>query len=504
MLEEDLAVGLMYKLLFVPLFQNVSIFGKVLSFVFRVLRIFIGLIAFVLASTYFALVAIYWFSLPLLIYFNFYTNFNLLIIFFGTTFFVIHYFTHPQKKVWQVYAASSFASGINKLTGDIWLSSRFNKSHIDSKNIINNPRVQLFLLSFECQNFTPDFQIKDLDQLGKDAFELAVKSNSPYIEPEHFFVALVYQQTDVEKALSQLGVEKVDTEEALRYLQKRNDSWRRVFIWDTDFPKRHLKGINREWLGAPTPLLDSVSKDLTREVAMHGSAECIGRSDVYSQMVDVLSHEMYKNVLLVAPSGSGKTALIRHLAKQIVAGNISDELSIKRLVILNFSELLSGLRSDEDVINRIHASLEEAQSVGNVIVVIEEVHKLCLDNDKSDLYSAIKPFLQYGNFQFIATTEPECYTQILKTHSIFSQFFTTINLPVISRDNTMEILESKAVEIERKYRLKVTFVSLKKCLEIGEKNTDKALPASAIIVLNKAINGSEEKWIDVKAIERLV
>src|SRR3989344_5558853 len=65
-LEEDLAVSLMWRLLFVPLFHDSSIVGRILSFLFRLIRIIMGLFAFFAASAILVVVALYWFALPLL------------------------------------------------------------------------------------------------------------------------------------------------------------------------------------------------------------------------------------------------------------------------------------------------------------------------------------------------------------------------------------------------------------------------------------------------------
>ena len=65
LLEEDLAVFLMWRLIFVPLFHDSSFVGRVLSFLFRLFRILIGLFAFALASLTLALIAFYWFGLPI-------------------------------------------------------------------------------------------------------------------------------------------------------------------------------------------------------------------------------------------------------------------------------------------------------------------------------------------------------------------------------------------------------------------------------------------------------
>jgi hypothetical protein len=60
-LEEDLAVGLMTKLLFVPLFHDSTIVGHALSFIFRLGRIIIGLFAFGIATILLIAAALYTF-----------------------------------------------------------------------------------------------------------------------------------------------------------------------------------------------------------------------------------------------------------------------------------------------------------------------------------------------------------------------------------------------------------------------------------------------------------
>lgn len=47
-LEEDLGVGIMFKLLFTPLFKDNTIFGHIMSFFFRLGRIILGLGAILL------------------------------------------------------------------------------------------------------------------------------------------------------------------------------------------------------------------------------------------------------------------------------------------------------------------------------------------------------------------------------------------------------------------------------------------------------------------------
>ena len=65
-LEEELAVGLMFRLLFIPLFHDSSFVGRIVSFFFRIFRIFIGLFAIVFATTLIVILALIWLMLPLI------------------------------------------------------------------------------------------------------------------------------------------------------------------------------------------------------------------------------------------------------------------------------------------------------------------------------------------------------------------------------------------------------------------------------------------------------
>lgn len=51
------------------------------------------------------------------------------------------------------------------------------------------------------------------------------------------------------------------------------------------------------------------------------------------------------NPLLVGPAGVGKTAIVEGLAQKIVAGEVPESLKNKRLISIDLSTLMSGVRS---------------------------------------------------------------------------------------------------------------------------------------------------------------
>jgi ATP-dependent Clp protease ATP-binding subunit ClpC len=499
-LEEDLAVGLMWKLLFVPLYHDSSIVGRILSLIFRLIRIFIGLVAFALISAVVLIAAIYWYALPILLFFNFFAGFRLitlLIIFFGVGLFVVHKFTHPHKKVWQVHDS--------KL---IWSSSKLKKQQVNISFLLKHFEVINLIKSLELDpSVFVHLSIPNPEGLASIAFELAKKTESAYIGPNHFFIASLQTLPNIEEFLLPFQLSVEDLKNALFYQEQKKNKWRLVYFWEDDFAVHHLKGVNRGWLSIPTPYLDQFAEDLTKTAAQFGYDDFIGRKNTVSEVITILSQDQNRNVCLVGSPGTGKSTLVRYLAKLIIQGDAPSSITSKRLVALDTTRLLSGIRSEGELADRITILFREVQSAGNLMVTIEEFHTLGVGEAGSfyNLYSLLLPYIDSSTFQFIATTEPENYTKIIETNGAFARLFTKIELSPASIEETVLILEDRAIELERYKKIRITYRAIKKITElVPELIHDRVLPDSALAILAEALPSTRSGVIDSEIIEQVL
>ncbi|MCL5784723.1 MAG: ATP-dependent Clp protease ATP-binding subunit [Patescibacteria group bacterium] len=499
-LEEDLAVGLMWRLLFVPLFHDSSFVGRLLSFFFRGFRIIVGLITFALVSLILFLIALYWFLTPLMA-FMLRDNFGVVakvLVFAGVVLFVRHIVAHPPKKVWQI-----------KKLDDLWKCSLVKKSDLDLVKLLKTPRVQNLLLYLEqtpttfstlAANIFPEVVLQRTWDLGK---RLVV----PYLGPEHFFVAMLESTPNIYQQLLKLDLSLEDFFDALDFLKRKEETWRMVHLWDEEFRVRHLKGINRGWLGVPTPSLDTVSEDLTRWAGRTSVPDFVGRPEVVSRVINTLSLEQGRNVVLVGEPGSGRGALVSYLAKLIVSGDAPASLATKRLIRLDETKLLAGIQTQGELAQRVKDVFEEVQFSGNIIVFVDEIQNMGLGEVGSEfnLYSLLLPYIEGSTFQFIATTENSNYTRILEKNGSFARLFAKIELPPASESETVDILKNQAIEHERYKKIRSSLLAIKSMAKLTSQYVhDRVLPDSALQVFEQSLVVAEDGWIKKATVEKVI
>ena len=487
-LEEDLAVILMWKLLLIPLFHDSSYVGRVLSFLFRLSRIFMGIFAFASITIFIFIAGVYWMILPVLAILNIPNLFSPILFLIGLGLFVINIITYPQKKVWQISSK------------DLYKASFLKEKDLNLAILLKNQGVLSLLENLEIKpESLPVLSLEKLDEIGVKALELAKKTNSKYITGAHFFVAILENNPNIDNFLVERNLKILDFENALNHIELRKNKWRKVYVWDEDFAVHHLKGVNRGWLGAPTPNLSLVGEDLTMEASKVGFDDFERSNGVPEEIINILSQETGRNVIIVGAPGVGKSSLIRHLADLIIAGDAPPALAIKRLVLLDLSKLVSGMQNQGDLAGRIKAIFDEVSFSQNVIIAVEEIHELL------ELYPLMQPYLESDKFQFIGTTELENYSNILEKNGAFARIFRKVELPPATVVETMKIMEDMAIKIESKGKIRITYLSVKEIVDLSSKLLhQKVLPDSAISVFKEAITKAENGWVTSSLIKHLI
>lgn len=499
-LEEDLAVRLMLRLLFVPLFHDVTFVGRMMSVAFRFGRVSVGLFAMFAVTLLIGALALYWFALPVAAFiFGGTIGWISKVLFFsGGVLFVNHLLAHPHKKTWQIQKFS-----------DIWSCSLIKVQDLNLNNLLQKDEVKNLLTYLEV---TPT-QIQALlgqaaaSDIEQKVLELGRSLKTPYLSAGHFFVAMLALSPGIDNSLMKSGLKIGDFIDVLDFFQKRANGWRVVFPWDEDFAVKHLRGVNRGWLSVPTPTLDLVSEDLTKKAGRQYIPDFVGRAEIVSQVINILSLERGRNVAVVGEPGSGRSELVSYLAKLIVSGDAPQALATRRIVRLDLTGLLSGVKTQGELAERVKNIFDEVRFCGNIIVFVDEIHELGIGEAGSsfNLYSLLLPYIESDEFQFISTTEPKNYLRILEKNGQLARLFAKVELPPASVSDTVNILKNQAIENERWKKIKTTLPALKEIASLADRYIhDTVLPDSALHLFEGSLPRAENGWVTKTLVEKVM
>jgi len=164
--------------------------------------------------------------------------------------------------------------------------------------------------------------------------------------------------------------------------------------------------------------LEKLGRDLTRQASNKQLNPLIGREKEIRQLMQTLMLKDRNNPILIGDSGVGKTTIVTGLAQWIVDGKVPPELRGKRLIELSASSLVAGTKYRGEFEERLLKVLDEAETSGNIILFIDEMHLLIgtgrAADGSIDAAGILKPALAGGRLRCIGATTPQEYRLIEK------------------------------------------------------------------------------------------
>ncbi len=178
-------------------------------------------------------------------------------------------------------------------------------------------------------------------------------------------------------------------------------------------------GIGQEaGLKGGNSVLERLGRDLTKQASLKQLPPLIGREKEMRLLIQTLMLKDRNNPILIGDSGVGKTTIVAGLAQRIVDGKVTPELRGKRLIELSASSLVAGTKYRGEFEERLLKVLEEAESSGDIILFIDEMHLLIgtgrAADGSIDAAGILKPALAGGRLRCIGATTPQEYRTIEK------------------------------------------------------------------------------------------
>ncbi|GCE27256.1 hypothetical protein KDA_27400 [Dictyobacter alpinus] len=236
--------------------------------------------------------------------------------------------------------------------------------------------------------------------------------------------------------------------------------------------------------------LEKLGRDLTRQASNKQLTPLIGREKEIRQLMQTLMLKDRNNPILIGDSGVGKTTIVAGLAQRIVDGKVPPELRNKRLIELSASSLVAGTKYRGEFEERLLKVLEEAETGGNIILFIDEMHLLIgtgrAADGSIDAAGILKPALAGGRLRCIGATTPQEY-RLIEKDAAMERRLRPIMIEEPSPADALVILQGMRDLYEEHHHASITEEALQAAVNLSVQYLPNLrLPDKACSVLDEA------------------
>lgn len=252
--------------------------------------------------------------------------------------------------------------------------------------------------------------------------------------------------------------------------------------------------------------LDMYGTNLTAKAREGLLDRVVGRDREMERVTQILNRRTKNNPCLIGEPGVGKTAIAEGLAVRIAEGKVPAKLLDSEIYLIDMTAMVAGTQFRGQFESRLRNLIKEVKNLGNIILVIDEVHTIVKAGDADGAMSAgniLKPALSRGEIQIIGATTLEEYRKYIEKDSALERRFQTVLVEEPSVDETVEILKGIKDYYEDYHKVKITDDIIRTAAVLSERYiTERYLPDKAIDVIDEAASRANLENTDLVKLEK--
>ena len=236
--------------------------------------------------------------------------------------------------------------------------------------------------------------------------------------------------------------------------------------------------------------LETFGTNLTQKAKNNELDAVIGRDKEIQRIIQILNRRSKNNPCLIGEPGVGKTAIAQGLAIRIANGQVPAKLLNKEVYLLDMTAVIAGTQFRGQFEARMKSIIDECKSLGNIILVIDEIHNIIGAGDAEHAMNAaniLKPSLANGEIQLVGTTTLKEYRKYIEKDTALERRFQPVIVAEPSVSDTINILDGIKKYYEDYHKVKISTDVIRQTVIMSEKYIhDRFLPDKAIDILDEA------------------
>lgn len=242
---------------------------------------------------------------------------------------------------------------------------------------------------------------------------------------------------------------------------------------------------------SPDEALKKFTIDLTRSAEEKKLDPVIGREVEIRRVMEILSRRTKNNPILIGDPGVGKTAIVEGLAQRIISGQVPTTLKDKRVLVLDFAQLLAGAKFKGEFEERIKGVIKAVEeSEGKYVVFIDELHTLVgggASEGSSDAANILKPSLARGTLRMIGATTIGEYRKYIEKDPALARRFQPVTVDEPTTEDSVAILRGLKERYELHHGIRITDNAIIAAVKLSSQYIPhRFLPDKAIDLIDEA------------------
>ncbi len=341
-----------------------------------------------------------------------------------------------------------------------------------------------------------DFKLLDLSEefleVMRTSTKIAISRSHNYIEQKDILTALAQKNDLFKKILVEFDLKVQDVENLTLWIDAGEATLEKVGKFWTYENLARQGSIGKDFSTGYTITLDKFSTDWRKIVSKWRYREIIGHQKEIEQAETILAKRSSANVLIVGDPGTGRKSIIEALAQKCYLGTSLPELNNRRVVELDIIMMAAQIPDFEKMEAALEQIFSEVISSGNVILVIDNLENFVGQKSQKagtvDISGILAKYLPLSNFQFVGITSYDGLHKSIEGTAALLDFFTKVEVSEVSEAETINILQSAAMEEEHHNKVLVLYPSIREIVHLTARYIPSLpFPKKALDVLEEAV-----------------